>query len=123
MKKSELIKKLQNISEIDYEVCVADWGKNLAHASDDTCGVGMYDNISISLEENANKEAEHTLFIALSIENDDYDDSGVSIKNQLIKALEQIATGEIINEPKNFKDSLAIIKKIAEEALALVYEN
>lgn len=43
------------------------------------------------------------------------------IKKDLIKALEMIATGEIVGEPKNYKDSIFIVKQIASEALELVY--
>lgn len=77
MKKSELIKKLNEISETDFDVVVADWGKNLNATCGDACGVGMYADFEISLEENANENSKHAFFIALSIDNDDYDENGI----------------------------------------------
>lgn len=36
---------------------------------------------------------------------------------KLLQALQQIATGEIVGESKNYKDSLYIVKEIAKEAI------
>ena len=38
-------------------------------------------------------------------------------EEKLLDALQQIATGEIVGEPKNYKDSLYIVKEIAKEAI------
>jgi hypothetical protein len=73
------------------------------------------------VEENADQETNGQFYISLSIENDDYDEDGNNIKDKLIEALEKIATGEIAGEPHNYKDSLAIVKGIASEALVLVF--
>ena len=39
------------------------------------------------------------------------------MKEILLEALQQIATGEIVGESKNYKDSLYIVKQIAKEAI------
>jgi hypothetical protein len=39
------------------------------------------------------------------------------MEEKLLQALQQIATGEIVGEPKNYKDSLYIVREIAKDAI------
>lgn len=42
---------------------------------------------------------------------------------KLLEALQQIATGEIVGESKNYKDSLYIVREIAKEAIEEYLKN
>lgn len=45
------------------------------------------------------------------------------MEEKLLEALQQIATGEIVGESKNYKDSLYIVKEIAKEAIEEYFKN
>lgn len=75
MKKSELINQLNAING-DPEVCVFDWRKNLAHDDGDGTGVGVEPNFKIEMMSQDDVTDDSKPFIALSFENDDYDDNG-----------------------------------------------
>ena len=46
-----------------------------------------------------------------------------SMEEKLLEALQKIATGEIVGESENYKDSLYIVKEIAKEAITEYIQN
>ena len=71
MNNSELILILNNLPQ-DAEVCIWDWRKNIFNADDDGNGIGIEPKFTVEyLNENVS-----TPFIAISFENDDYNDNG-----------------------------------------------
>jgi hypothetical protein len=45
------------------------------------------------------------------------------MEEKLLEALQKIATGEIVGESENYKDSLYIVKEIAKEAITEYIKN
>ena len=81
MTNAELILALNNLPQ-DMEVCITDWRKNAFNATDEGCGIGIEPKFSISVvNENVNKP-----FIALSFENDDYNEDCTPNQGSLIYA-------------------------------------
>lgn len=84
MKKSTLIRKLQEIPE-DPEIRIFDWRKNLSEDSGDGSFAGIYD-FEVSMETLSEKEKEYykevhgkdyVPWVQLSFESDDYSNEGV----------------------------------------------
>jgi hypothetical protein len=71
MKKLELIKALKQIQG-NPEVCITDWRKNIHHANDEPQGHGIEPNFNVEFV----NESVNVPFIALSFENNDYNDNG-----------------------------------------------
>ena len=46
-----------------------------------------------------------------------------NMEEKLLEALQKIATGEIVRESENYKDSLYIVKEIAKEAITEYIQN
>lgn len=78
MKKSELIEKLNAISEEDFEVALFDERRNLHNADSGPSGVGVHADFKVELYDNVDEDdAVNTpQFIALSFTNDDYNEDG-----------------------------------------------
>lgn len=73
MKNSELIKKLQSLPD-DLEVTIFDWKQNVHKGEDGTIGVHV--KFEVELLDNDAEEKKQDKFIALTFENDDYNDDG-----------------------------------------------
>ncbi|MGL5257825.1 MAG: hypothetical protein ACRC76_12415 [Proteocatella sp.] len=74
MKKSEFIKMLDDISHEDYHIAIFDWKKNIHNGEDGT--VGVHVKFEVELLDNDAEEKEQDKFIALTFENDDYNEDG-----------------------------------------------
>jgi len=72
MKKSELIKKLNEFSEEDYDVCIFDYSKNMNEADSEPISTGIYQQFEVSLEYNDAENKTSERFIGLVFENEDY---------------------------------------------------
>ena len=70
MKVEKLIQELQKMPP-NSEVCVFDWRKNIHHADDEPIGKGVEPDFKVEIE-----DAVPAPFVALSFENDDYNDDG-----------------------------------------------
>lgn len=81
MKKEELIEKLQKLPD-NIEVCVFDWRKNVNDDCGDGSGVGIYPNFIIELMGKSEIKKGYKPFLAITIENDDYNECGKLIKHK-----------------------------------------
>jgi len=72
MKTDKLIEELQKMPQ-NLDVCVADWRKHIHNADDEPNGIGIEPSFKVELIEGNGVPVP---FIALSFENDDYDEDG-----------------------------------------------
>jgi hypothetical protein len=75
MKKNKLIKKLLDI-EGNPEVCIDDWRKNLNDDCGEGSSVGVEPDFTIELIDKDSLPENTKPWIALSFNNDDYEDDG-----------------------------------------------